>query len=171
MHDSFGLTLYFWSYAQAIASRMIFVLRYPLLDNLPAMPDIMEYRPGREMRDPTSPIAFFAVNPTNRSHLVPIAIQMDVKPGMRTGYIYKESFQMTSQWNGSHLVGGELFLCKFAWPLVTWVKTSIASWIIWQGYDQAQWKTSGKLLEFFFYLLSSSLPYHLATQTIDKHQL
>ena len=112
------MTLYFWSYAQAIASRMIFVLRYPLLDNLPAMPDIMEYRPGREMRDPTSPIAFFAVNPTNRSHLVPIAIQMDVKPGTRTGYIYKESFQMTSQWNGSHLVGGELFLCKHLLLLV-----------------------------------------------------
>ena len=155
MHDSFGLTLYFWSYAQAIASRMIFVLRYPLLDNLPAMPDIMEYRPGREMRDPTSPIAFFAVNPTDRSHLVPIAIQMDVKPGMRTGYIYKESFQMTSRWNGSHLVGGELFLCKhlllldkFAWPLVTLVKTSIASWIIWQGSSatENEWETAGIFL-------------------------
>lgn len=65
---------------KAIASRMIFVLRYPLLDNLPAMPDIMEFRPGREMWDPTSPIAFFAVHPDNRSNLVPIAIQMDIKP-------------------------------------------------------------------------------------------
>ena len=78
------MTVCILSSEQAIASRMIFVLRYPLLDNLPAMPDIMEHRPGREMWDPTSPIAFFAVNPTDRSHLVPIAIQMDVKPGMMT---------------------------------------------------------------------------------------
>ena len=62
---------------------MIFVLRYPLLDNLPAMPDIMEFRPSREMWDPTSPIAFFAVHPNSRSNLVPIAIQMDIKSGMR----------------------------------------------------------------------------------------
>ncbi len=60
---------------------MVFVLRYPLLDNLPAMPDIMESRPGREMWEPTSPIAFFAVHPSNRRDLVPIAIQMDVRPG------------------------------------------------------------------------------------------
>ena len=77
------MTLHICSHAQAIASRMIFVLRYPLLDNLPAMPDIMEFRPGREMWDPTSPIAFFAVNPNDRSNLVPIAIQMDIKSGMR----------------------------------------------------------------------------------------
>ena len=65
---------------------MVFVLRYPLLDYLPAMPDIMESRPGRKMWDPMSPIAFFAVHPNNRSDLVPIAIQMDVKPGMKTIY-------------------------------------------------------------------------------------
>ncbi|KAL9951789.1 hypothetical protein ACROYT_G044516 [Oculina patagonica] len=67
--------------AKAISNRMVFVLRYPLLDNLPAMPDIMESRPGRKMREPTSPIAFFAVHPKKRSNLVPVAIQMDVKPG------------------------------------------------------------------------------------------
>ena len=66
---------------------MIFVLRYPLLDNLPGMPDIMEFRPGREMWAPTSPIAFFAVHPKSRSNLVPIAIQMDVKPGMRIAFL------------------------------------------------------------------------------------
>ncbi|KAL9951790.1 hypothetical protein ACROYT_G044517 [Oculina patagonica] len=69
------------SLERAIATRMVFVLRYPLLDNLPAMPDIMESRPGREMWEPTSPIAFFAVHPSNRRDLVPIAIQMDVRPG------------------------------------------------------------------------------------------
>ena len=69
------------SYAQAIATRMVFVLRYPLLDYLPAMPDIMESRPGRKMWEPTSPIAFFAVHPKNRRDLVPIAIQMDVRSG------------------------------------------------------------------------------------------
>lgn len=61
---------------------MVFVLRYPLLDYLPAMPDIMESRPHRKMWDPTSPITFFAVHPNNRNNLIPIAIQMDVKPGM-----------------------------------------------------------------------------------------
>ncbi|XP_078353116.1 polyunsaturated fatty acid 5-lipoxygenase-like [Oculina patagonica] len=66
---------------RAIATRMVFVLRYPLLDYLPAMPDLLESRPGREMWEPTSPIAFFAVHPNNRSDLVPIAIQMDVRPG------------------------------------------------------------------------------------------
>ncbi|KAL9951788.1 hypothetical protein ACROYT_G044515 [Oculina patagonica] len=69
------------SLREAIAKRMVFALRYPLLDNLPAMPDIMESRPGRKMWEPTSPIAFFAVHPKKRSNLVPIAIQMDVKPG------------------------------------------------------------------------------------------
>ena len=67
---------------QAISSKMVFVLRYPLLDNLPAMPDIMESRPHRKMWDPTSPITFFAVHPNNRNNLIPIAIQMDVRPGM-----------------------------------------------------------------------------------------
>ena len=67
---------------QAISSKMVFVLRYPLLDYLPAMPDIMESRPHRKMWDPTSPITFFAVHPNNRNNLIPIAIQMDVKPGM-----------------------------------------------------------------------------------------
>ena len=61
---------------------MVFVLRYPLLDYLPAMPDIMEFRPHRKMWDPTSPIALFAVNPWKRGDLIPIAIQMDVRPGM-----------------------------------------------------------------------------------------
>ena len=70
-------------YTQAISQRMVFVLRYPLLDNLPAMPDIMESRPNREMWKPTSPIALFAVNPRSRDNLVPIAIQMDIKPGMK----------------------------------------------------------------------------------------
>ena len=61
---------------------MVFVLRYPYLDNLPAMPDIIEFRPHRKMWDPTSPIALFAVNPNNRENLIPIAIQTDVRPGM-----------------------------------------------------------------------------------------
>ncbi|XP_022779753.1 allene oxide synthase-lipoxygenase protein-like isoform X2 [Stylophora pistillata] len=69
------------SLAKAISRKMVFVLRYPLLDYLPAMPDIMESRPHRKMWDPTSPIAFFAVHPNNRNNLIPIAIQMDVKPG------------------------------------------------------------------------------------------
>ena len=60
---------------------MVFVLRYPLLDNLPTMPDIAESRPGRKMWEATSPIAFFAVHPNKRKILVPTAIQMDVKPG------------------------------------------------------------------------------------------
>lgn len=68
-------------HTQAISQRMVFVLRFPLLDNLPAMPDIMESRPHREMWKPTSPIALFAVHPRNRANLVPIAIQMDIKPG------------------------------------------------------------------------------------------
>ncbi|KAJ7321453.1 hypothetical protein OS493_035027 [Desmophyllum pertusum] len=42
---------------KAIKYRTVFVLRYPLLDYLPAMPDIMESRPGRDMWEPTSPIA------------------------------------------------------------------------------------------------------------------
>jgi len=67
------------SLEKAISYRMVFVLRYPLLDNLPAMPDIMESRPNREMWKPTSPIALFAVHPGKRDNLVPIAIQMDNK--------------------------------------------------------------------------------------------
>lgn len=69
------------SLPKAISSKMVFVLRYPLLDYLPAMPDIMESRPHRKMWNPTSPITFFAVHPNNRNNLIPIAIQMDVKPG------------------------------------------------------------------------------------------
>lgn len=69
------------SLPKAISSKMVFVLRYPLLDYLPAMPDIMESRPHRKMWDPTSPITFFAVHPNNRNNLIPIAIQMDVNPG------------------------------------------------------------------------------------------
>lgn len=69
------------SLAKARSRKLVFVLRYPLLDYLPAMPDIMESRPHRKMWDPTSPIAFFAVHPNNRNNLIPIAIQMDVKPG------------------------------------------------------------------------------------------
>ncbi|KAJ7321447.1 hypothetical protein OS493_035021 [Desmophyllum pertusum] len=57
------------SLTKAINCRMVFVLRYPLLDYLPAMPDIMESRPHRKMWDPTSPIAFFAVHPCNRTNL------------------------------------------------------------------------------------------------------
>lgn len=61
---------------------MVFVLRYPLLDNIPTMPDIAESRPNRELWNAMSPIALFAVHPRKRDKLVPVAIQMDVKPGM-----------------------------------------------------------------------------------------
>ena len=66
-------------FLQAIKNKLVFALQYPLLDNLPTSPDIMEHNPSRKMWKSTSPIALFIVKPGNRRNLQPAAIQMDSK--------------------------------------------------------------------------------------------
>ena len=62
----------------------MFALRYELCDDMPRSPDLTDRDPRRTMRDSLSPIALFAsakIKGTDRNELVPVAIQMDYKPG------------------------------------------------------------------------------------------
>ena len=55
------------------------------MDNLPREPDLTDDDTRREMWNTYSPIALFASAPeftTERNNLVPVAIQMDFKPGL-----------------------------------------------------------------------------------------
>ena len=55
------------------------------MDNLPREPDLTDSDPRRTMWNTYSPIALFVSAPeftTGRNHLVPVAIQMDFKPGL-----------------------------------------------------------------------------------------
>ena len=75
---------YFLVYFQAINQGRIYALRYELCDDMPTQPDITDSDPNREMWNTLSPIALFASASdlaTNRNHLIPVAIQMDYKPG------------------------------------------------------------------------------------------
>ena len=56
------------------------------MDNLPREPDLTDDDPQRQMCNTYSPIALFAskqdANDESLNHLVPVAIQMDFKPGL-----------------------------------------------------------------------------------------
>jgi len=55
------------------------------MDNLPREPDLTDHDSRREMWNTYSPIALFATAQdfiTKRNNLVPVAIQMDFKPGL-----------------------------------------------------------------------------------------
>ena len=67
---------------QAIKQGRIYALRYELCDDMERAQDKTDHKPGRAMWDFFSPIAVFASAKTGRSNeLVPVAIQMDYKPG------------------------------------------------------------------------------------------
>ena len=54
------------------------------MDNLPREPDLTDHDTRRKMWNTYSPIALFASTQdfiTKRNNLVPVAIQMDFKPG------------------------------------------------------------------------------------------
>ena len=71
----------------AIAAGSIFVVQYPLFDDLVSVPDITEPRPTRKMWPALSPIALFASRPGKSgapAQLKPVAIQLDYKSGMIT---------------------------------------------------------------------------------------
>lgn len=72
---------------EAIAAGSIFVVQFPLFDNLVTVPDITEPRPTRKMWNSLSPIALFVSRPGDNgapAQLKPVAIQLDFKPGMVT---------------------------------------------------------------------------------------
>ena len=69
-------------YFQAISQGRIYVLRYELCDDMERSPDLTDQDPQRTMLDFLSPIALFASAKVGRhNELVPVAIQMDYKPG------------------------------------------------------------------------------------------
>ena len=71
----------------AIAAGSIFVVQFPLFDNLVTVPDITEPRPTRKMWPSLSPIALFVSLPGDNgapAQLKPVAIQLDFKPGTAT---------------------------------------------------------------------------------------
>ena len=72
---------------EAIAAGSIFVVQFPLFDNLATVPDITEPRLTRNMWPSLSPIALFVSRPGDNgapAQLKPVAIQLDFKPGMAT---------------------------------------------------------------------------------------
>lgn len=72
---------------EAIAAGSIFVVQFPLFDNLATVLDITELRPSRNMWPSFSPIALFVSRPGDNgapAQLKPVAIQLDFKPGMVT---------------------------------------------------------------------------------------
>ena len=67
---------------QAISHGLIYVLRYELCDDMDRSPDLTDQDPRRTMWDFLSPIALFASAKVGQhNELVPVAIQMDYKPG------------------------------------------------------------------------------------------
>jgi hypothetical protein len=65
---------------QAIDEGYLFVLHHPLSNDLRTMKDKGDSDPRRKMWKYMSPIALFASVP-GKARLLPIAIQMDYKPG------------------------------------------------------------------------------------------
>ena len=76
--------LFIYFVFQAVDQGRIYALRYELCDGLARSPDLTDKDPQREMWNFFSPIALFASKPISRgkSELLPVAIQMDFKPGM-----------------------------------------------------------------------------------------
>ncbi|XP_068680871.1 allene oxide synthase-lipoxygenase protein-like [Montipora foliosa] len=72
------------SLEEAIDQGRLYALRYEFMDHLPKESDLTDHDNRREMWGTYSPIALFASAQdfiTKRNHLVPVAIQMDFKPG------------------------------------------------------------------------------------------
>lgn len=70
---------------QVIKQGRIYALRYELCDGMERAQDKTDHDPRRSMWDFLSPIAVFASAKIGRSNeLVPVAIQMDYKPGTHT---------------------------------------------------------------------------------------
>ena len=76
--------LFIYFVFQAVDQGRIYALRYELCDGLARSPDLTDKDPQREMWNFFSPIALFASKPISwgKSELLPVAIQMDFKPGM-----------------------------------------------------------------------------------------
>ena len=68
---------------QAINQGRIYALRYEMCDDMARSPDLTDRDPRRKMWNFLSPIALFASkgNKNGKNELVPVAIQMDYKPG------------------------------------------------------------------------------------------
>ena len=67
---------------QAIKQGRIYALRYELCDDMKRTKDRTDSNPHRAMWDFLSPIALFAsANVGKHNELLPVAIQMDYKPG------------------------------------------------------------------------------------------
>ena len=67
---------------QAISQGRIYALRYELCDDIDRSPDLTDRDPRRTMWDFLSPIALFASAEVGHyNELVPVAIQMDYRPG------------------------------------------------------------------------------------------
>ena len=68
---------------QAIDQGCIYALRYEMCDDMARSPDLTDRDPRRKMWNFLSPIALFASkgNKSGKNELVPVAIQMDYKPG------------------------------------------------------------------------------------------
>ena len=70
---------------QIINQGLIYALRYELCDDLARSPDLTDSDPRRTMWNFLSPIALFASAKAaggKSNELVPVAIQMDYKPGL-----------------------------------------------------------------------------------------
>ena len=59
----------------------MFVLRYPLCDEIPTQIDLTNLNFSRKMESTRSPIALFISDSTMKGELRPVAIQMDNTPG------------------------------------------------------------------------------------------
>ena len=68
---------------QALEQGRIYALRYKMCDDMARSPDLTDRDPRRKMWNFLSPIALFASkgNKNGKNELVPVAIQMDYKPG------------------------------------------------------------------------------------------
>ena len=67
---------------QAIKQGRIYALRYELCDDMNKSPDLTDQDPRRDMWNFLSPIALFAsANVGQQNEIVPVAIQMDYRPG------------------------------------------------------------------------------------------
>ena len=87
---------------QAVDQGRIYALRYELCDGLARSPDLTDKDPQREMWNFFSPIALFASKPISwgKSELLPVAIQMDFKPGMyESTYFLLTKIYTKKNWN------------------------------------------------------------------------
>ena len=94
------ICLFIYFVFQAVDQGRIYALRYELCDGLARSPDLTDKDPQREMWNFFSPIALFASKPISwgKSELLPLAIQMDFKPGMYESTYFPLTRIYTKKW-------------------------------------------------------------------------